>query len=173
MLNFNSSEKSLGLVSQSHFLYDFSRKMFVMLHSINWLNFIVWLSLILKIMDNTCITTVFSSRCEVIKLKINLIFFIKPFCYMTKKLRLKLKHLDYEKSVWGEIKSNFHHFQWTFSCQKLSQTWECTFNNCCNKNKNNCYSTGRLTLKKNSPGNGLKTILLRLARSYNLSGSWA
>ena len=28
MLNFNFSENSLGLVSPSHFVYDFSRKMF-------------------------------------------------------------------------------------------------------------------------------------------------
>ena len=33
MLNFNFSEKGLGLVLPSHFLYDFSRKMFLMLLS--------------------------------------------------------------------------------------------------------------------------------------------
>ena len=35
MLNFDFSEKGLGLVSPPHFVYDFSRKMFLMLHSIN------------------------------------------------------------------------------------------------------------------------------------------
>ena len=35
MLNFNFSEKSLGLVSPPYIVYDSSRKMFVMLHSIN------------------------------------------------------------------------------------------------------------------------------------------
>ena len=35
MVNFNFSEKGLGLVSQPHFVYDFSRKMFLMLHCIN------------------------------------------------------------------------------------------------------------------------------------------
>ena len=35
MFNFNFSEKGLGLVSSAHFVYDFSRKMFLMLHSIN------------------------------------------------------------------------------------------------------------------------------------------
>ena len=35
MLNFNFSEKGLGLVYPSHFLCDFPRKMFLMLHSIN------------------------------------------------------------------------------------------------------------------------------------------
>ena len=32
MLSFNFSEKGLGLVSPQHFVYDFSRKMFLMLH---------------------------------------------------------------------------------------------------------------------------------------------
>ena len=44
MLNFNFSEKGLGLVSPPHFVYDFSRKMFLMLHSINWPSFIFWFS---------------------------------------------------------------------------------------------------------------------------------
>ena len=34
MLNFHFSEKGLGLVSPSHFVYDFSRKMFLMLHPV-------------------------------------------------------------------------------------------------------------------------------------------
>ena len=34
MLNFNFSEKDLGLVSPPHFVYDFSRKVILMLHSI-------------------------------------------------------------------------------------------------------------------------------------------
>ena len=35
MLNFNFSEKGLGLVSPPDFVYDCSRKMFPMLDSIN------------------------------------------------------------------------------------------------------------------------------------------
>ena len=58
MLNFNFSEKSLGLVSPRHFVHDFSRKMFVTLHSINWPNFNVWLPLLLEILGNMCITIV-------------------------------------------------------------------------------------------------------------------
>ena len=46
---------------------------------------------------------------------------------MTKKSRQKLSLLENEKNFWGEIKSIFHNFQRTFSCQKLSQTWECAF----------------------------------------------
>ena len=56
MLNFNLLEKGLGLVSASYFEHDFSRKMFLMLHYINWPDFIVWLPLLLKLFDNMCIT---------------------------------------------------------------------------------------------------------------------
>ena len=58
MLNFNFSEKGLGLVSQPHFVNDFSRKIFPMLYSINWPNFIVSLPLLLEIFGNMCITIV-------------------------------------------------------------------------------------------------------------------
>ena len=59
VLNFNFSEKGLGLVSPPHFVYDFSRKMFLMLHCINWPNFIAWLPLLLDILGNICITIVY------------------------------------------------------------------------------------------------------------------
>ena len=59
MLNLNFSEKSLRLVSPPYFAYDFSRKMFVILHSSNWPNdVIVWLPLLLDILGNMCITIV-------------------------------------------------------------------------------------------------------------------
>ena len=35
MLNFDFLNKGLGIVSPAHFVYDFSRKMFLMLCSIN------------------------------------------------------------------------------------------------------------------------------------------
>ena len=35
MLNFNFSKKGVGLVCPPHFLYNFSRKMFLMLDSMN------------------------------------------------------------------------------------------------------------------------------------------
>ena len=35
MLNFDFLEKGLGIVSPAHFVYDFSTKMSLMLHSIN------------------------------------------------------------------------------------------------------------------------------------------
>ena len=40
MLSFDFSEQGLGIVSPPHFVYDFSRKMLLMLNSINRPNFI-------------------------------------------------------------------------------------------------------------------------------------
>ena len=61
MLNFNFLEKGLRLVSSSHFVYGFSRKMFRILYSIEiiTINFIVWLLLLLEILENMCITIVY------------------------------------------------------------------------------------------------------------------
>ena len=56
MLNFNFLDKGLGIVSPAHFVYHFSTKMFLMLYSINWPNFIAWLLLLLEILDNMYIT---------------------------------------------------------------------------------------------------------------------
>ena len=89
MLNFNFSEKGLRLVSPQHLVYDFSRKMFLMVHSIYWPKFVVQLPLLLKILGNTCITIVCQPSCDVIKFEINLIFLIKLFCYLTEKSRQK------------------------------------------------------------------------------------
>ena len=55
MLNFNFPKKDLGLVFPSHFVYDFSRKIFFVSYSINWPNFNVWLPLLLEILGNMCI----------------------------------------------------------------------------------------------------------------------
>ena len=64
MLNFNFSEKGPGIVSPPHFVYDFSRKIF--LENI---------FLFLKIFQE--------------KIDIILIFLIKPFPYTAKKSRQK------------------------------------------------------------------------------------
>ena len=61
------------------------------------------------------------------KFEINLIFLIKLFYYMMKKSRQKFKYLENKKTFWGDIESLFHH-KGALSCQKLSQTWEYTFN---------------------------------------------
>ena len=53
--NFDFLGKGLGIVSPTHFAYDFSTKMFLMLNSINLPNFIVWSSLLPEILGNMCI----------------------------------------------------------------------------------------------------------------------
>ena len=53
MLNFNF--RGLRLVSPPHYVHHFPRKMFLMLHSMNWANFTVWLPLFLDILSNICI----------------------------------------------------------------------------------------------------------------------
>ena len=44
MFNFDIVEKGLGIVSPPHFVYDFSRKILLMLYSINLPNFITFTS---------------------------------------------------------------------------------------------------------------------------------
>ena len=53
MLNFGFLEKGLRILSLPHFVYNFSRKMFLLLYAINWPNFISWLLLILQTSDKT------------------------------------------------------------------------------------------------------------------------
>ena len=79
MFNFDVLDKGLGIVSPAHFMYGFSTKMFLMLYSINWPNFIAWLSLLLEILGNICIAIVFYPGCDVMDFVINLIFLIEPF----------------------------------------------------------------------------------------------
>ena len=126
MLSFNFSEKGLGLAASPHFVNNFSKNIIFMLHSINWSTFIVWMPLLLQILKNIFIRIVCWPGCNVI-IEINLIFLIKPFWYMMKKSRQNLKYLENKKSFWGDTKSTFQHFESAFSCQKLSQTWECVF----------------------------------------------
>ena len=59
MLHVDFLEKSLGIASLSYFVYNFSRKMFLILYSINWANFISSLSLFPKILVNMFIFIVY------------------------------------------------------------------------------------------------------------------
>ena len=68
MLNFNFLEKGLGIVSPADFAHDFSAKIFLILYSINWLNFSFWLPLLLEILDNMWL-----------ELSVTHIFLIEPF----------------------------------------------------------------------------------------------
>ena len=89
------------------FKKNLSRKIFFILYSFNRPNFMFWLPLLLEILGNM----LFPLFVDVIKLEINLILLIKPFFYITKKLRQKLKYLE---NGWN--KSIFHHFWSAFRC---------------------------------------------------------
>ena len=110
MLQADFLEKDLTIVFLPHFLYDFSRKMFLMTYCINLSNFVVWLLLLLRELVNMCIAI---SNCILgyndWNFEINLIFLINPF-------------------FWGEIKCVFVIFKRTFRHQKLSQTWNWELN---------------------------------------------
>ena len=55
MLNFDFLEKGLVIVSPTHVVHDFSRKIFFMLYSINRPNFIVRLPLLLDSYWELCV----------------------------------------------------------------------------------------------------------------------
>ena len=84
-----------------------------MLHSINRPNFIVWLSLLLELLGNMCITIVSQA------VMLWPIFLIKPFWYMSKKSTQKLKYLENEKSFWAEIKNDFLSFLKRFQLPEI------------------------------------------------------
>ena len=75
MLDFDFIEKGLGIVFPPHFVHDFSRKMFLVLYSINWPNFNVWLSLLLEIC--TSYRTVSSAIWHIFRVKFPVRFLIK------------------------------------------------------------------------------------------------
>ena len=60
---FKKTRRGLKLVSLSHFLHDFwKKKIFPLLYSINWPNFIVWLPLLREIIGNISIAIVCLTR---------------------------------------------------------------------------------------------------------------
>ena len=76
---FQKIKRGLELISLPQFLHNFWRKLFLFLYSINWPNFIVWLSLLCEILGNMFIKIVYKPGCDVINFAVNLISLIKPF----------------------------------------------------------------------------------------------
>ena len=62
MLKFDVLENGMGLVSSLNFAYDFSRKMFLKLYSINLSGFIAWLLLLLEILGSICVLQPFVNQ---------------------------------------------------------------------------------------------------------------
>ena len=111
MLNFHILEKSLQIASPLHFVYDLSKKKFLMLYSTNWRNFVAWLPFLLEILINMWIAMVCFPRCDVIHFGINLIFLIKLFFYMTEQSRQKLNILGTERAFEVIRRQSCHHVE--------------------------------------------------------------
>ena len=79
-------EKCLGLFSISYFLYDLSRKIFLVLYFNKCQYFIVWLISLLKMLGNVWLVITCFPVDDVIDFEINLSFLIKPFSYWSKKI---------------------------------------------------------------------------------------
>ena len=87
--HFSKTKRDLELVSLSPFLHEFWRKRFLMLYSLNWVNFIVlWLPLLFKILGNLFIEIVIQFLKSWI-LNFTLKFLIKWFSQTDKKTRTK------------------------------------------------------------------------------------
>ena len=97
----------MELVSLSQFLHNFWMKIFLLLYSINWRRFFVWLLLLREILGNMCVATVCWQACDVMKFGINLIFLTKLFFLHGQKVMIKVKYLENKKSFLDEIKSIF------------------------------------------------------------------
>ena len=82
--------KCLELVPLPHFLHDFLRKIFILLYSINWPNFIAWLSLLREILGYMFIIIVCYPGCDVTNFKINLMFLIKTVFIYDQKVKIKI-----------------------------------------------------------------------------------
>ena len=87
-------EQGLGLVSQLHFVYDFSRNIFLW-YSINWPNFIVWLPSLREILGSMCIVIICFPVYDVINLEIVCSFLIKSSFYIIKSQdRFKYEQIE-------------------------------------------------------------------------------
>ena len=80
-----------------------------------------------------------------------MIFVIKPFLFMTKKVKTKT-WMSWERKEllrWNK-KKNFHRFYRAFNCQKLSQTLQCTLN-WCSVFAKYCFNFGQFQMAKITP----------------------
>ena len=111
MLSFDFLKKGLGLASPPHCVYDFARKIFLMIYSINWQTFIVWLPLLLEILGNLCIVIICCPVCVTSYILKLTKFLIKTCFCITKKLGQKRKYLKNENIFQHEIKSIFSTFK--------------------------------------------------------------
>ena len=126
MINSDFLKKDLELVAPPHFEHDFQEKIFLMLYSINWLDFIVWLSLLFEISGNMFIVIVCCPVCDVMNFEIYLSLSSR-FPKWPKRQNKNLNITRTKRAFKAALKSIFHHFKRAFRCQ----TWQsCTKNVC-------------------------------------------
>ena len=104
---FKKNQKSLNLVSP-----PFLKRIFLALYSINWPNFIAWLSLLWEILCNIiCVVMIYFPVYDVINFEITLAFLSSShFPTWPKKSVEKFRYLKNKKSFLDEVKSIFHYF---------------------------------------------------------------
>ena len=100
---FEKTKRCLKLISLHHFLYVFWRIIFILLYSINWSNFVAWLSLLSEILGNMRIVIACYTGCDGINFENNLIFLIKPFFLYSQKVKLKTSWEQKELLTWNKV----------------------------------------------------------------------
>ena len=97
---FYKRKRGLKLIFLPHFLHDFWRKIFSTLSFINLPNSIASLSLLLEILDNTCLGNNCCLFCDVRNFEINYSFLIKSFFYIKHNLAKKnpIKSIHHDKN---------------------------------------------------------------------------
>ena len=91
MLNLDFLEKNLGIVFLQHFVYSFSRKIFLLLYSVSWPNFIACFPLLGEILRNVWFLIVCWPGCDVTNFEIGLIFLIRLFFLYDQKVKIKIQ----------------------------------------------------------------------------------
>ena len=85
--------------SPRHFVNNFSRKILLTLYSVNWPNFIFWLSLLLEILGYMCIIIICFPVYDAINFEIILSFFNHAVFYMIKNSKQKFKYLNADLKI--------------------------------------------------------------------------
>ena len=107
-------QKELGL--------DFSRKIFFILYSINRINFIVWLLLLHKKLDNIRIVIVSIPVCDVISFE-NLVFSSSHFLQNQKSQDQNLNILRTKRDILTGSKTHFSLFLKGFLLKQIKATF--------------------------------------------------
>ena len=109
---FQKRTRYVELVSSSSFLHFFFEKNIS--RYINWLNFIVWMPLLLEIMGKMGTVTIFFPICDLIDFEINLSLSLSRFPTWPKKSGQKFRYVENDDGFLDEIKNTFHHLENTF-----------------------------------------------------------